>query len=182
MSEGEPISWSMLPPSNFGKQRESCWDPKKETRAFSSASRLYIEEAFMLSRSVVFNILWPPWTTAHLAPLSMELSRQEYWCELPFPPPEDIPNPEFKSMSHVSPALADRFSTTEPAGKPKQALDFLSSPPSEDLTKMVCGIEPGAKISGEDVLSSGIFRNQAWPQTAAGRECYFSYLSFGPHS
>ena len=67
-------------------------------------------------------------------------------------------------------------------GKPKQALDFLSSPPSEGLTKMVYGIEPGAKISGEDVLSSGIFRNQAWPQTAAGRECYFSYLSFGPHS
>ena len=31
------------------------------------------------------------WTVAHQAPLSMGLSRQEYWNGLPFPPPEDIP-------------------------------------------------------------------------------------------
>ena len=28
-----------------------------------------------------------PWTVAHQAPLSMEFFRQEYWNELPFPPP-----------------------------------------------------------------------------------------------
>ena len=28
-----------------------------------------------------------PWTVACQAPLSMEFSRQEYWSELPFPPP-----------------------------------------------------------------------------------------------
>ena len=34
------------------------------------------------------------WTAAHQVPLTMEFSRQEYWNELPFPPPEDLPDPE----------------------------------------------------------------------------------------
>ena len=33
-----------------------------------------------------------PWTVAHQAPPSMELSRPEYWCGLPFPPPGDLPD------------------------------------------------------------------------------------------
>ena len=42
------------------------------------------------------------WTSAHQAPLSMGFSRQEYWCELPCPPPGDLPDPEIKPKSHVS--------------------------------------------------------------------------------
>ena len=34
-----------------------------------------------------------PWTIAHQAPPSMEFSRQEYWSELPFPSPGDLPDP-----------------------------------------------------------------------------------------
>ena len=34
-----------------------------------------------------------PWTVAHQAPPSMELSRQEYWSGLPFPSPGDLPDP-----------------------------------------------------------------------------------------
>ena len=45
----------------------------------------------------------------------MGFSRQEYWSGLPFPPPGDLPNPGIKP---VSPALAGRFFTTEPPGKP----------------------------------------------------------------
>ena len=48
------------------------------------------------------------------APLSMELSRQEYWSVLPFLPPGNL-NPGIKP---TSPALADAFFTTEPLGKP----------------------------------------------------------------
>ena len=33
------------------------------------------------------------WTVAHQALLSMGFPRQEYWSELPFPPPWDLPNP-----------------------------------------------------------------------------------------
>ena len=32
-------------------------------------------------------------SVAHQASLSMELSRQEYWNGLPFPSPEELPNP-----------------------------------------------------------------------------------------
>ena len=34
--------------------------------------------------------------TAHQSPLSMGFPKQEYWSGLPFPPPEDLPNPEIK--------------------------------------------------------------------------------------
>ena len=53
------------------------------------------------------------------APLSMELFRQEYWSGLPFPPPEDLPDPAIEPYSSASPALAGGFFTTEPPGKPK---------------------------------------------------------------
>ena len=47
-----------------------------------------------------------PWTVALQAPLSMEFPRQEYWSSLPFPSPEDLPDPGFEPMYLVSPALA----------------------------------------------------------------------------
>ena len=40
-----------------------------------------------------------PWIVAHQVPLSMELSRQEYWSGLPFPSPGDCPDPGIKPMS-----------------------------------------------------------------------------------
>ena len=62
--------------------------------------------------------LCTPWTVAHQAPLSMEFSRQEYWSGVPFPPPGGLPNPGIKPVSLASPALAGRFFTTVPPGKP----------------------------------------------------------------
>ena len=59
-----------------------------------------------------------PWTVAHQAPLSMGLFRQEYWSELPFPSPADLPNPVVETAPPVYPALAGCFFTTEPPGKP----------------------------------------------------------------
>jgi len=46
----------------------------------------------------------------------MELSRQEYWSELPFPSPRDLLDPMIKLESLVSPALAGGFFTTVPRG------------------------------------------------------------------
>ena len=54
---GNQFPGACHPLPTLESNRESRWDPKKETRASSSASRLYIEEPFMLSHSVVFNIL-----------------------------------------------------------------------------------------------------------------------------
>ena len=62
-----------------------------------------------------------PWTVACWAPLSMGFSRQEYWSGLPFPPPGDLPDEGIELTSLVSPALAGRFFTTAPHGKPYNA-------------------------------------------------------------
>ena len=59
-----------------------------------------------------------PWTVACQAPLSMGFSRQEYWNGLPFPPPGNFPDPGIETTSPASPALAGRFFTTAPPGKP----------------------------------------------------------------
>ena len=52
------------------------------------------------------------WAVAHQVPLSVGFSRKEHWRRLPCPPPGGLPNPGFKPMSLVSPALAGRFFTT----------------------------------------------------------------------
>ena len=55
-------------------------------------------------------------------PLSVGFPRQEYWSGLPFPSPEDLPDPEIKPLSPESPVLAGGFFffTTEPPGKPRK--------------------------------------------------------------
>ena len=37
----------------------------------------------------------------------MEFSRQEYWSQLPFPAPGDLPDPRIKLGSLASPALQE---------------------------------------------------------------------------
>ena len=46
-----------------------------------------------------------------------EFSRQEYWSGLPFPSPGDLPDPEIKQASLMSPASAGRFFTTNATWK-----------------------------------------------------------------
>jgi len=55
------------------------------------------------------------WTVALQAPLSMEFSRQQYWSELPFPTPVDLPNP---GVELGSPAFQADSLPSEPPGKP----------------------------------------------------------------
>ena len=54
-----------------------------------------------------------PWSVAHQAPPSMEFSKQEYWSGLPFPSPEDLPDPGIEPMSLT---LLGGFCTAEPPG------------------------------------------------------------------
>ena len=62
------------------------------------------------------------WAVAHQAPLFIGFLKQEYWSGLPFLPPGYIPEPGIKPASLVSPALAGRFFTTAPLGKPNEFL------------------------------------------------------------
>ena len=48
----------------------------------------------------------------------MESGRQEYWSGLLFPTPGDLTDPGIGPMSLASPALAGRFFSTAPHGKP----------------------------------------------------------------
>ena len=59
-----------------------------------------------------------PWTVAHLAPLFMEFSRQEYWSGLPFLPPGYLPSPG------IQPCISciGKLIITEPLGKPLETL------------------------------------------------------------
>ena len=51
----------------------------------------------------------------------MGFPKQEYWSGLPFPSPGDLPNP---GIEPTPPALAGRFFTTEPPGKPMDKLQM----------------------------------------------------------
>ena len=52
------------------------------------------------------------WTLACQVPLSVEFSRQEYWCGLPFPSPGDLSNPG------TEPALQADSLPSKPPRKP----------------------------------------------------------------
>ena len=71
----------------------------------------------LFSHSVVYNSFVILWTAARQAPLSMGFPRQKYWSGLPLPSPGDLPDP---GIGPVSPALAGRFFTAAPPGKPQQ--------------------------------------------------------------
>ena len=67
-----------------------------------------------VAQSCLFATLW---TVALQAPLSMGLSRQEYWSGLPLPPPGDLPDPGTEPASPASPALTGSFFTNKQPGK-----------------------------------------------------------------
>ena len=69
----------------------------------------------MLSQVQLF---MTPSIVARQTPLSMEFARQEYWSGLPFPTPEDLPNPRIEPVSLEPPALAGGFFTIVPSGRP----------------------------------------------------------------
>ena len=54
------------------------------------------------------------WTVAQQAPPSVGFSKQDYYSELPFPTPGDLPDPGIEPTSLVSPALAGGFFTIRP--------------------------------------------------------------------
>ena len=65
----------------------------------------------LLSHVLLFATLW---TVAHQTPLSIEISRQEYWNRLPFSSSGDLPYPGLKPGSS---ALQAYSLPTEPPGK-----------------------------------------------------------------
>ena len=88
----------------------------------------YIFSIFIILWGVVVVVIvqslshvWLFCDTMDHAPLSTGFPRQECWSGLPFPSPEDLPDPGVEPMS---PALAV-VNTTEPPGKPHMRHIFL---------------------------------------------------------
>ena len=69
----------------------------------------------LLSRFSRAQLCVTPQTAAHQAPPSLGFSRQEHRSGLPLPPP----NPGIRP---TCPAMAGRFFTTEPPGKPHRGI------------------------------------------------------------
>ena len=105
--------------------------------------------AYMLSCFSHLQLFVTLWTVACQTPMSMGLSRQEYWSGLPFPPPGELLNPGIESP--VAPALAGGFFTTEPPGnllrkmKVKESEVIQSCPTLCD--PMDCCL-PGSSVHG----------------------------------
>ena len=73
--------------------------------------------ACALGHSVMSDYFETSYTKAHHAFLSMAFPRLEYWNELLFPLPGDLPDPEIEPTSPVSPVEAGRLFTTDPPRK-----------------------------------------------------------------
>ena len=69
-------------------------------------------EDLLLNRFSRVQLFGTPWTVARQAPLSMGLSRLEYWNGLLFPSPGDLPDPGIETVVLTSPASAGRLFTT----------------------------------------------------------------------
>ena len=62
-----------------------------------------------------------PHALAHQVSLSMEFPMQDYWSELPFPSPRDLPDPGIEPTSPVAPALQAVSLPLSHQGSPKRA-------------------------------------------------------------
>ena len=68
--------------------------------------------ACMLSHFSHIQLFVIPWTVAHQAPLSMGILQARILEWVAIPSSRDLPNPGFKPVSLMSPALAGEFFTT----------------------------------------------------------------------
>ena len=69
----------------------------------------------------IYKIYVAPWTVACQPPLSMQISRQEYWRGFPFPSPGDLPDP---GIEPGSPILQADSLPSETPGKCKIHTQF----------------------------------------------------------
>ena len=105
---------------------ESFGDIHHAARQLKSLRKFYrkISLLSMFSCSVMSNSFATPWTAACQPPLSMRFSRQEYWSGLPFPSPEDLPNPGIEPTSHALNCITGGFFTPEPPEKLRKILGW----------------------------------------------------------
>ena len=123
---------------------QGCSCRKRSETGKGLFQRLFRTLACMLSLFSCVRLFVIPWSVARQVPLSMEFFRQEYWSELPCPPPGDLPDQGIQCMSLISPALAGRFfitSTTQEALQDSQVANKLQSIPPTGLYQASEGLQ-----------------------------------------
>ena len=78
---------------------------------YSKVNQLYIYVCMHAQSLSCVRLCATPWTVAHQAPLSLGLSRREYWSRLPRPSSRDLPHPGIEPTSLAALALACGFFT-----------------------------------------------------------------------
>ena len=105
------IPWTWIPENTF----RTIETVHLILNSFLRTCRQWEEFCMCVCVPIRFSHIWlfvTLWTISHQASLSMRFSRQTNWRGLPFPPPEDLPDPGIKSTSLTSPELAGMFFTT----------------------------------------------------------------------
>ena len=110
-----PISEMLFSPNHLQFFVDVCNSPLAFASYFCKALssdggvRLCLRSFLIMSTTVCYaqslihvRLFVTPWAVAHQAPLSIEFSRQEYWCGMPCLPPGDLPDP---GVGLGSPAL-----------------------------------------------------------------------------
>ena len=89
------------------------------------------------------------WTWACQAPLSIGLSRQEYWSGLLCPPLGDLPDPGIEPTSLTSPTLAGRFFTISATWEAHSKCEWVMVTQSCPILcyPMDCSL-PGSSVHG----------------------------------
>ena len=111
ISQAGILEWVAMP-SSRGSSQARDWQATSLPLVLPVKPEVYVVVCCSVAESDSFAI---PCTVDHQPPLSMGFPRQEYWRGLPFPSPEDLPNPEIEP---ASPAWSGEFFTTEPSEKP----------------------------------------------------------------
>ena len=117
---------------------------------FETTTHICLQNVDDTKENVLSHVLFVAlWTVAHLTLLPMDFSRQEFWSGLLLSTPGDLPNPGIKPASSVFSALAGRFFTTAPPGKPykriqREKKNLFFTPVSSSLTSF-----PGSKYNDQ---------------------------------
>ena len=116
---GKPFQYSCLEdPMNSMKRQKD--------RTLKGELPRWVGVSYSISHCVQLFAI--PWAVTHQAPLPLGFFRQEAWSGLPFPSPEDLPNP---GIDPWSPTLQADTLQAEPSGKSpirKQVLSAVALP------------------------------------------------------
>ena len=91
---------------------------EKDSNYTLDSVRGFLQRESYVCAQLLSCVFVTPWTVGHQGPLSMGFSRQEHRSRFPFPTPGDLSDSGIEPASLASPALAGRFFTAVPPGKP----------------------------------------------------------------